>query len=285
MVLQNLAMLMPRLQATQFSKGGGLWFPHADEREPVVGSTWHLRSPDIFVIRRDFRSEPCQRSVKQLLLEGKEKRSQDITRAAKEKIPFRTGAFMLWSLMIDAFLQTASIEPGEPEFVLMQSDFNPPNIMTREDGEIVGLIDWDCLKAVPRQVGWCSIPHWLQHDWHDDWSWPMTRKNEKPNLHPSEYSRYRQDYVRYMYEACDRKGDCRFTSKSHIYQALFDSLEVFKKVEYLVVNVLADIVPRNTRHLRRHVERIGSKGWCSKEGEMEWYQAQFLEYFRPEIDS
>lgn len=32
--------------------------------------------------------------------------------------------------------------------------------------------DWDCLESIPRQIGWCSLPHWLEADWYPDYRWP-----------------------------------------------------------------------------------------------------------------
>jgi hypothetical protein len=97
---------------------------------------------------------------------------------------------------------------------------------------------------------------------------------------PDQYPRYRANYTQYMREACSGNSDSIFTSKSHIYQALFDSVESFAKVECFVYNVLADILPRTASSMRNHVGDIGESGF--RIGEREWFEARLVRYFAAE---
>ena len=50
-------------------------------------------------------------------------------------------------------------------FVLTHPDLDVQNILVAEDGILTGLIDWDGVAAVPREVGCSQYPLWLMRDW------------------------------------------------------------------------------------------------------------------------
>ena len=50
-------------------------------------------------------------------------------------------------------------------FVLTHPDLDAQNVLVAEDGTLTGLIDWDGVAAVPRQVGCAQYPLWLMRDW------------------------------------------------------------------------------------------------------------------------
>ena len=52
-----------------------------------------------------------------------------------------------------------------PQFVLSHPDLDVQNILVADDGTITGLIDWDGVAAVPREVGCAQYPLWLMRDW------------------------------------------------------------------------------------------------------------------------
>jgi aminoglycoside phosphotransferase (APT) family kinase protein len=280
-ILQSLARIMCTLATTTFRTAGTLWFPGDDDSGPVVGRSYRLDKRNIFMLRHEFLIFEAKNSLAEQLLEGRDERF------AAEGFPDRCatnverGVLALWGLMVDAFLQSATLDEGLPEFVLMQSDFNPQNILADEQGNVTGIIDWDCLESIPRQIGWCAVPHWLQADWYPDWKWPPDLGTAR-TASPDDFERYRNDYARYMREACPREVDVRFTSKSHIYQALLDSTEHFEKVENLVYNIMADILPRNS-YPRGHLGSIGEYGF--RQGEREWFESRLLRYFAPETIS
>ena len=51
------------------------------------------------------------------------------------------------------------------QFVLSHPDLDVQNILVADDGTITGLIDWDGVAAVPREVGCAQYPLWLMRDW------------------------------------------------------------------------------------------------------------------------
>ncbi|CAD6591340.1 MAG: hypothetical protein ASARMPREDX12_005086 [Alectoria sarmentosa] len=53
----------------------------------------------------------------------------------------------------------------EQRFVLAHPDLDVQNILAAEDGTLTGLIDWDGVAAVPREVGCAKYPLWLMRDW------------------------------------------------------------------------------------------------------------------------
>lgn len=50
-------------------------------------------------------------------------------------------------------------------FVLTHPDLDVQNILVADDGTITGLIDWDGVAAVPREIGCTQYPLWLMRDW------------------------------------------------------------------------------------------------------------------------
>lgn len=50
-------------------------------------------------------------------------------------------------------------------FVLTHPDLDVQNILVTDDGTITGLIDWDGVAAVPREIGCTQYPLWLMRDW------------------------------------------------------------------------------------------------------------------------
>lgn len=50
-------------------------------------------------------------------------------------------------------------------FVLTHPDLDVQNVLVADDGTITGLIDWDGVAAVPREIGCTQYPLWLMRDW------------------------------------------------------------------------------------------------------------------------
>lgn len=50
-------------------------------------------------------------------------------------------------------------------FSLGHPDFNYQNILTDDEGEITGIIDWDGLETCPRALGFACYPSWITRDW------------------------------------------------------------------------------------------------------------------------
>lgn len=118
-------------------------------------------------------------------------------------------------------------------------DFNMQNIMVDDDGNVTGFLDWDGTQVVPCYRGWARYPKWLYRDW------SLFFDNDSDLFWDSkELERYRQDYARYMEEAMDGRGDCLFTSKSHLYESLHEALRLRLRRQDFVDKVLAILYPR-----------------------------------------
>lgn len=76
---------------------------------------------------------------------------------------YERGTDMCLRLFIEWALADSRNE--ERRFVLTHPDFDVQNILIAEDGTITGLIDWDGVAAVPREVGCAQYPLWLMRDW------------------------------------------------------------------------------------------------------------------------
>lgn len=278
-ILRTLAATMCRLDKTRLPQAGMLWFPNGDD-EPVVGNSWRLDTANIFAIKRLFHKFEAKASIREVLFGSKTKLRIQLDSGAKKPSPHHKGVLALWELMVEAFICSASVASGEPQFVLMQSDFNPQNILVDKSGNVTGIIDWDCLEAVPRQIGWCSTPHFLQRDWSSEYRWPGKTEYD---LAPDGIIKYRNDYTRYIQARCGSQSDTIFTAKSHIYRALFGSAESLTEAQLFVHNVLSDILPRAWWPIKESLERIGTDGF--QDDEKAWIEAQLKLYFAPDVPS
>ncbi|KXT08126.1 hypothetical protein AC579_27 [Pseudocercospora musae] len=303
-VLKQLSQFVVSFSSLRFDRFGALGFPIGDDETPSIDEALRLKDTNIFTINRKFFGLPVDRSLAELVATRKqcaesvcEKRrkyhedralvkshrdTSDVSLESKNMPAVVAGYHSLWKLIQDAFLAVACLGTDEPEFALMQSDFNPQNMLVDEDDNIVGLIDFDCTEAIPRQIAWSCVPHWLAADWNDNFMWPA----EAGSLHgmmPEDFAVYRAEYCRFLREACagdEALSDHRFSSKSHIYRACLSSYETFDKIKSFVSNVVVDVLPRNAKSLDCYAERIGEKGFL--EGEEAWLKQHLEEFLRPD---
>jgi hypothetical protein len=57
-------------------------------------------------------------------------------------------------------------DPSETDpFVLAHPNFDIQNFIVSEEGELMGIIDWDGVAAMPRTIGNERYPGWLTRDW------------------------------------------------------------------------------------------------------------------------
>ncbi|KAF2216071.1 hypothetical protein CERZMDRAFT_3536, partial [Cercospora zeae-maydis SCOH1-5] len=277
-ILHSLAKTMPLLESTVFSRYGAMHFDTEDS-EPTVGDSSRLTTNDIYVLQREFKPVPFRSSLEDYVRAARRKRFDEYNYPHENDDPFIKGLFSLWELFCERFLDVVKAEPSEPGFVLMLSDFNPQNILVDERGKVTGLIDWDCLEAIPRQIGWSSLPHFMRKDWEPEYVWP-TPAGSRQLLQPHEFDKYRKAYSRYIREACPGKNDSRFTSKSHVYSALLRSGEHIYNVKSFVSNVLGEILPRLGGVQDVFISHIGEHGY--RKDQKDWLDTRLREYFAPD---
>lgn len=278
--LRSLAQMVCGLKDVRFDQFGTIAFDWSDDEalDPQISFGFRLNGSNIFMVHRSFNILPVQNSVEAMLASGKAKRFEADGYPEQIKDASKRGIYILWEMMIEAFEKSTKPPSGEPEFVLMQSDFNPQNILINDDGVVTGSIDWDCLEAIPRQVGWSCVPHWLALDWAWDYDWPLGA-SVSDDLKPDDYVRYRNDYARYLCEASGGHFDSAYTAKSHIYRHFFASFESYPWVRRFVSNVMAEILPRNGFVFREYAKHVGKDGF--HKGERAWLQEQLFRFFAP----
>lgn len=277
-ILRTLAVAMSELRALQFNKTGTVSFPQDSEIEAVVGDSWRLDIKDFDTVR-NFSQHPSRSSTRELLRSGLEALQQDLEYPdCHESLK---GLYMFMALIVDVFLQVhAPAEAQQETFALMHQDFDIQNILIDETGTVTGILDWDNMEIVPRQIGWCSVPYWLLEDWYTSYRWPPD-EGVLETLRPDDFDRYRADYIRYMRETCSGHEECRYTGKSHVYQALFDSVAEYRTAEKFAMNVVRDVLPRNnTGH---YIGNLGDFGW--REGEKGWMEKRLAVYLAPDPET
>ncbi|PVI06653.1 hypothetical protein DM02DRAFT_709268 [Periconia macrospinosa] len=134
----------------------------------------------------------------------------------------QVGLCQLMTMIVtsEAFKNACFNKSNQESYVLMHADLDLQNIICDpETGEVTGIIDWDNCRAVPRNIGYASLPLFLIRDWHPG-------SQFKTNLPTScEAIKYRDVFTAAMKESIgDTNGDARFTRKSGMYQAVLAAI-------------------------------------------------------------
>lgn len=153
----------------------------------------------------------------------------------KESSPLGIGAKRITTMMI-SLLPTPRQNNEHETFGLSLPDFDAQNIMTDEEGNVTGILDWDLVQTVPRFLGCCRYPEWVTRDWDPIGYDYLQNKDCERASSPEELKRYRKWYEIEI-KKCLRGGDARFVAKSHIFEAVAiaatsdeSRLEVVRKV-------------------------------------------------------
>ena len=285
-LLRSLAQAMSGLGSLKFSRAGSLWFSEGCENEAAVGESWTLRVEG-FVVKRTFESHDpyastrvkVQGALQHLLAEeGFPDNCRGVSMGENRSIPIK-GVLLLYQLMVETFLDAAEIPEAEEEFGLMHSDYDIQNLVVDREGNVTGIHDWDGVAAVPLQIGCVMLPFWLQSDWCAGYCWPPAVGIDRAMLRPEEFEKYRQDFARHMWDGGKGVTDCRYSSKSHIYRTLLNSLGDRFDAYSLVLNILNEVLPRVDG--LSYCRRVGARGF--QRGENKWLQGRLRDFFRPEI--
>ena len=115
---------------------------------------------------------------------------------------YEQGTDMCLRLFIEWAL--ANAQDHDRRFVLTHPDLDLQNILVADDGTITGLIDWDGVAAVPREVGCAQYPLWLMRDWvpsrynYDTESGKLLSDSGYQESSPAELASYRALYAQFM---------------------------------------------------------------------------------------
>ncbi|CAF9943714.1 MAG: hypothetical protein ALECFALPRED_001101 [Alectoria fallacina] len=161
--LQSIAAAMVQLNQLMLDHGGSIVFDSDGKAVGVKGAKvidanamWYpeVEDPDdndIFCEKGPFTDPKC---ALVFMLDRRSSRPEDDA--------FLKGIDVLLRMFIEWEYEK---KPYGPRFVLTHPDFNIQNVLVAEDGTLRGLIDWDGVAAVPREVGCGQFPMFLLHDW------------------------------------------------------------------------------------------------------------------------
>jgi len=134
---------------------------------------------------------------------------------------YKLAAFIIEQMPDDA---------GDDVFVVAHPDFNWQNILVDpQSGEVTGVIDWDGVHTVPRQLGAAPLPLFLageffDQDWEEMRTWPGCSSEDSQGL--------RDHYVDSVRESLGAEcGDARYTAKSYVWMLLWMALGGLMQME------------------------------------------------------
>jgi len=165
-------------------------------------------------------------------------------------------------------------------YVLAHTDLGLQNIFVNEDGEVVGIIDWDQMRTKRVFQGWVGMPSFLKADWMQTfvdgeppkaWIW-----NGNINWTPDHLEYYRELYAKYVREACGDNGEWVYCAKSHIFDAIEEALLYQDRTEGVVDMILRTVLPPRI-DIEQFLLRIVDDDSGFNEGEYEWLKARFKE--------
>jgi hypothetical protein len=161
--------------------------------------------------------------------------------------------------------------PVRETFVLRHDDLDLQNILVDDDGNVTGIIDWDGCAAVPRCVGYSSMPTFLRRDWLPDYG-----LNRLPHMTWA-IGRYREVYTQAMNEFC-MSSNAKYTRKSAMYQLVLAALDKDFSCIEVVKMLLRDMSEYRRIAVDLFCRRLG-QGWPAAE---EALKVKIAELLRPE---
>ena len=119
------------------------------------------------------------------------------------------GCYKALRMFID--MAFTNSDDRDRRFVLTHPDFDVQNVLVAEDGTLCGLIDWDGVASVPREIGCAQYPLWLMRDWvpfHYEYDIQERRPEEGSGFEessPAELASYRALYAHFMEKEIERQ--------------------------------------------------------------------------------
>lgn len=159
--LEGIASAMVQLDRFSFRTGGCLLFG-SDGTPSGIGpmrQADHMAMLDRWFVHKDPDDDPiyveCAASS-----DPKAYYTLMLDRYPEQN-PVPKGLAMLLRRLISWIPEPVGMDP----FVLAHPDFDIQNVIVSEEGELLGLIDWHGVAAVPRSLGNERYPGWLTRDW------------------------------------------------------------------------------------------------------------------------
>ncbi|KAF2796122.1 hypothetical protein K505DRAFT_238448 [Melanomma pulvis-pyrius CBS 109.77] len=269
--LRSLAQTMSELHTLEFDKIGLPVFDYRQSEHPVeISKSWFWHSP---TKKKELTSIGPFNSTEEFFMSGLEK-AWNPDKKMKHLRPYGcvidNGVRKILEIIFNtpAFKSSKKSTDTAETFVLRHDDLDLQNILTDDDGNVTGIIDLDGCMAVPRCVGYASIPVFLRRHWLPDFD--MKRI---PHLS------WAQEYYSQVYaEAMKATGveDAKYTNKSPIYQLALAILYESALPEDLVNKVLMELPTMRHIDLDDFQYRLGL-GWPAAEKYLEGAITELLD--------
>jgi hypothetical protein len=278
-MLRSLATVMAQLQALEFDCIGMPIFTDGSRKQPPRAVHTFRWKPDALLTPEDINSDTQIYEYGPFLstseyMSAKLDSRWPLHSAADENFSggyreLRAGIRKVLDIVFSHPITNTSKSPtantDDPEtFVLRHPDLDFQNILVDDNGNVTGIIDWDGCLAVPRCIGYASVPEFLRHDW-----LPGFDLLDTPHM-GYQLEHYRQIYADAMAETgCP---DARFTQKSAMYNAIGDLFNCQGNPADLVMKILLDIPSLRRTNLDQFLMFLGdddiwpeAEEWLTKE--------------------
>lgn len=193
----------------------------------------------------------------------------------KDGNEYTKGCYKVLRMFIDlAFSKSSNHGRG---FVLTHPDLDVQNVLVADDGTLCGLIDWDGVAAVPREIGCAQYPLWLMRDWVPYYYLYDIREGKTEEdagyeeSSPSELASYRALYAHIIEKEIERrtggpdkvtafgtlpKQEAQLTRRSLVMQ----DLDLAASTPFLTTNILCHIV--------NQIEQVTEPEWGDTDYDM-----------------
>ncbi|XXG96799.1 hypothetical protein Hte_003090 [Hypoxylon texense] len=162
--LAGIGAAMAQLDKFSYDQGGRLVFDK--EGQNVIGIGPSRSIDDKAMLDRWFiHNDPCDDMiyVEDPVVYGTDSYYLGPLTRHPEEHPFGRGVLLLLHWLINE--RNKYEQKSDRPFVLAHPDFDIQNFIVADDGELLGIIDWDGVTAVPRSVGNLRYPGWITRDW------------------------------------------------------------------------------------------------------------------------
>ncbi|OJD35856.1 aminoglycoside phosphotransferase protein [Diplodia corticola] len=264
-ILRSLAKAVSELRPLTFDKMGSLHFSAEQDDNPTIGpfnviNFGASRNPDFMEYVNKMDKNPLSDSRAWLRGRLKDWMKEETGPSDENPRPRglifheKLGAFRLFSMVLDEFPMA---EDPEEKFVLAPPDLDWQNILADANGNVTAILDWDRVETLPRYLGWSMLPEFLFRDWEPN-GWYVWPHWAQKTMSPMEYAKYRDDYARFMMDACDGEGDCKYTAKSHIFEQVAFAIGRTDYMDVILQRILLVTLPQVNAKVA--VQYIGDHG-------------------------
>ncbi|KAK7612188.1 hypothetical protein JOL62DRAFT_500028, partial [Phyllosticta paracitricarpa] len=282
-LLESVAKLAVQLQGPSFAQSGMLHFDDESATNPKAGPMYDLAEDYITgteVVHGTELIKPIASSYQEYSHRLKVWRDMrdcqlddDNLSEDPDALGLLKGQHEVLGILVDciSFSKAQGASESEETFVLAHPDLDWQNVLIDDEGNVTGLIDWDCTRAVSRFQGYAALPLWLGRDYLGCLA-PRGRCGSFPERLPN----YRAFYAHAMAKEMEGEGDCIYTHKSVLFRALEDILRYTKITLEVLGKIIKLVLP--AVDVKSFLTRIGTQGLADPE--RQHLRAMFQELFR-----